>query len=59
MKLWHTVSLTTSAAIVSWLDKTGPGYIITSSSIVKNERDTAGHGGEVWGEEGRGEGEDG
>ena len=49
----HTVSLTIRASIVSWLDNTGPG------NIAKDARDTAGDGGEVWGEEGRGEGEDG
>ena len=49
----HKVSFAIRAAIVSWLDNTGPG------NIAKDARDTAGDVGEDWGEEGRGEGEDG
>ena len=36
----HTLSLGISAAIVSWLSKTRPGYMRTSSSIAKDARDT-------------------
>ena len=36
----HTFSLAISAAIVSWLDKTRPAYMRTSSSFSKDARDT-------------------
>jgi len=35
----HTVSLGITAAVVSWLEKTRPGYLKTSSSIARDARE--------------------